>query len=137
MPEGVGYGPQYTASTGLELNIIGDFCYAYSGAIQTTTSLATVLDFETGNFVTKGTFCLTPFLDLTSVGSGGVSIWQLQFNGVTVLLTKADTGSEQQQVNAIVEVLIPPYTKVNLQVKSSSASAGLLQTNVFEGKIYK
>jgi hypothetical protein len=137
MPEGVGYGPQYTASTGLELNIIGDFCYAYSGAIQTTTSLATVLDFTTPGAVIDGTFYLTPFVDLTSVGAGGVTAFQVQFNGVTVLEVKSDSGSEQMPPTNIIEMIIPPYTKVNVQVISSSASAGFFATQIFKGKIYE
>ena len=52
MPEGVGYGPQNTASTGLNLNYIGDYAYAYSGAISCSDSEKELLNFTTGSEVT-------------------------------------------------------------------------------------
>jgi len=54
MPEGVGYGPQYTASTGKELNVIGNHAYAYSGNVSTTSSNTTMLKFTTGNYLFVG-----------------------------------------------------------------------------------
>ena len=119
------------------LEIVGDFCYAYSGAVQTTTSLDTVLNFKTGNFITEATFYLTSFVDPTSVGAGGVMVFQLQFNGSTVLLDKSDTGSEQMPTTNEILMIIPPYTEVNLKVIASSASGGFYATQCVTGKIHR
>ena len=47
MPEGVGYGPQFTASVGKSLNIIGNHAYAYSGAFDNTETDVKIMDFQT------------------------------------------------------------------------------------------
>ena len=55
MPEGVGYGPQDTASTGLNLNVIGNHAYGYSGVLDVGGTETDLLSFETGNFYLVGT----------------------------------------------------------------------------------
>jgi len=56
MPEGVGYGPQNTASVGLNLNVIGNHAYAYGGSLQVADSEITLLEFTTGNYIFFGRF---------------------------------------------------------------------------------
>ena len=135
MPEGVGYGPQYTASTGLELNIVGDYAYAYTGAIAATTSLDRVLDFRTGAYIIDAVFQLSASVDITGLGSGVTTGFQLQFNGVTVLLTKCDSTEEDMLPMVTVRMIIPPYTHVTLDVDSTSTTGSTTQTMV--GRIYK
>jgi len=53
MPEGVGYGPQNTSSTGLTLNIVGPLAYSYSGVVSVAGSLTTMNLFTTGNYITE------------------------------------------------------------------------------------
>ena len=54
MPEGVGYGPQFTASVGKTLNYVGKFVYAYSGNVGVTNSETVLLETATGSHVIKG-----------------------------------------------------------------------------------
>ena len=49
MPEGVGYGPQYTADVGKGLNYIGDHAWALSGKVAVANSDVTLLEFTTGS----------------------------------------------------------------------------------------
>jgi len=110
MPEGVGYGPQFTASTGLNLNYIGRYCYAYSGLVSSTSS---------------GTDLLNQTDDMTYevlLNGNGVQQWQC-------------TGSKQpEQLQNTLDLIIPPYT--NVIVKATSAGGAQTQTATFAGKVY-
>ena len=119
----------------LGLEIMGDHCYAYTGAVPSTTSLDTVLSFTTGNFYTDATFQLCAAVDLTNLGTGTHTGFQIQFNGSTVFLSKSDTGEEDMAPIVEVQLIIPPYTEVTLAIDSTSATGSTTQTMV--GRIYR
>jgi len=120
-------------SLGIELQ--GNHCYAYSGAVTATNTLDTVLDFQTGNYYVDAVFQLTPAIDLSNVGGGVVSVFEIQFNGSTVCLTKSDSSSESMPVISNVNLVIPPYTQVTVKIDSSSATGSA--TQMMTGRIYR
>ena len=140
MPEGVGYGPQNTASTGLSLNVIGSHCYAFSGAFGSVNAEQTMLSFTTGSFYTVGTFTFNGPVRMAYATSGGNAVYQISFNGVVVALGRvvtivANDGPPTQ--NQLQEVIIPPYTEVTLIALCGEDTATELITATFAGRIYK
>jgi len=143
MPEGVGYGPQNTASTGLELNIIGNYAYAYNQvASNNLQSIANTLDFQTGNylFVGKWTVCGTVNNSGVSVG-GGVDQFYLKLNEVTVMSLKTDTGDssagELPPQALTVPIIIPAFTKVEVSAVCTINNAAWILSNTLTGRIFK
>jgi len=135
MPEGVGYGPQNTASTGLNLNVIGDHAYANSGTFGATTSEQTAFDFTTGSYLFVGKIQLNTFIQISNVTVKQAGC-KITFNGVTVaLLTSFD--AEDSSSSQTQKLIIPPYTEVKVTVISSTTAASSLATLVMTGRIYK
>jgi len=135
MPEGKGYGPQSTASTGSELNIIGDHAYAYSGAVASPDSAtpdATLLEFQTGNYVMV---CSVQFVNESTGNS--VRMLEFKFNNNVVMFNKYQivggyAGDISQTHYALV---VPPYTqfKLNFSIDGDTENGYAALT----GKLYK
>jgi len=136
MPEGKGYGPQFTASTGLTLNYIGDHAYAFSGAIGSSTSGATMLNFTTGDEYIRGKFTSNPSTHYATVDSAPTT-FQLSINGEVIGVVKFENNSSDTGGNYwIVNVIIPPHSTILLEMDSSSDDAAFVGTAIFEGQVY-
>lgn len=135
MPEGKGYGPQYTSSVGRSLNYVGKHVYAYSGAHAGNTTPVTALEFTTGSSYIKGVFEIQIALANNS-SSNTVSMSNLKFNSELVANLvagyKGADGITWQPFNAI----IPPYTKVTANLFSDEDQAERFMTMSFTGKVY-
>jgi len=139
MPEGVGYsGSNVVAGAGLELNIVGEFAYAYSGLIAQGSPAVTNLDFTTGNYILVGEIQLNASVDDDDPSTGGSSTCMIKFNGVSISLIKADGELERAPASQTQAVIIPPYTSVNCAVDTGGSGASDQFTSVsFTGKVYK
>ena len=121
------------------LSIIGDRCYAYSGAVAASDSLQTLLDFNTGKGFIVATLTMTATIRMVSgeLGSGYLRGWQLDFNGQTVGLYKADSASSGDNLPTVeTEILIPPLTNVVLTCVDSAATVNWKGTANITGRIY-
>jgi len=137
MPEGVGYGPQNTASVGLELNVIGDFCYAYSGQILIANTTTTCLSFTTGNHVSVVEF--TQSIDAEAIGQGQLIGFIIEMNGVVVTELKEilrDVAGEESVGLLYYRFIIPPYTQVTTKGITDDASDNPF-FHTISGRIYK
>jgi len=134
MPEGVGYGPQNTASAGLSLNIIGDHCYAYAGSTGATASEVTRLKFTSGSYYIVGEFTFNGASSATS--DGNITAFTLTLNGINVSAVKLDTSTEDMPSSIVNPIIIPPYTEVEVLVESDGASASRLTSTLLTGRIY-
>jgi len=130
MPEGVGYGPQNTASTGLNLNIIGKHAYAFSGTIAVGSSLTTMLDFTTGGTYWVGDFRVEGEFD--DVGGSTIQV-KVLFNGETIILAK--TTEDRYGDRPEISLLIPPFTHVQVQV-AQNTGADLDFQAIMIGQVY-
>jgi len=135
MPEGVGYGPQNTASTGLTLNYIGDHAYAYSGGQGMSTADQTALEFQTEGSYLVGNFFFTGATAGGNAG-GGISTFAVTFNGETIMIVKLETGTEAMPTYAKCNSLIPPYTKVKVVVDSDTDAASLKTSASYTARGY-
>jgi len=132
MPEGVGYGPQNTASTGLTLNYIGKHCYGLSGVVTDAASggpNSTLLKFTTGNHYIIADLNMTH-----DMITGNNLFFQITFNGKSVLYLKTDgVPPHQSEVNGYI-LLIPPFTEFEMLFGATGVTVE--GTGFLAGKVY-
>jgi hypothetical protein len=138
MPEGVGYGPQNTASIGLNLNVIGNHAYAYSGAKGADTTEFTLLKFSTGSYYLVGKLTVTGGVQFTSGGiPNGVQVgYELAFNSEIIANYKVDSNDENSPTNYTMPILIPPYTEVQVNTVANADNNEDLISATITGRIY-
>jgi len=136
MPEGVGYGSQFTASKGLELNVIGAHCYAYQSFAASETSTVQ-LSFTTGNYYVVGKIRLAGMIDLATPANGRIATMTVKMNGNVMLISKTDAAEEDMPSSDVVPLLIPPFTVVEVITDSNDTSATYQGTVSLTGRIYK
>jgi hypothetical protein len=136
MPEGVGYGPQNTGSTGLGLNVIGDHCYAYSGAFVASETDTTRLSFTSGSYYVVGEIRLSGMVHLNNPPTGAIAVMTVKMNGQTVLVSKVDGEPEDMPISDVAPMIIPPYTEVGVTVDCDTTSDDFIGTVSVTGRIY-
>jgi len=122
------------------LEIMGDHCFAYSGAIARSTSDQTMLSFTSGNFYAVTELTCFGIVDNTSAGIGGgeTSAFTINMNGTVAFIVKTDTtGSDTTLPNVAVPFLIPPYSEVEVVVVSAATGDGGDAECTIVGRIYR
>jgi hypothetical protein len=137
MPEGVGYGPQDTASVGKNLNVIGNHAYAHSGLIQINTAEVLHLEFTTGQYLLVGPMQFQGATKADDPATGKSSIFTVNFNGIAVAGVKVDSAVEGMPSVINLDFVIPPYTVVVVTCRSPATTAGLDTAVIMSGRIYK
>jgi len=134
MPEGKGYGPQNTASIGLNLNVIGEHAYAYNNTPANQTE-ATVIKFTTGNFYWVGTFQVNMAFGYSD-RSDAISIAKLTMNGEVVSILSCGNATPDAPTFIYQDIIIPPFTEVEVLAKSDQNEAGRIIPIGLTGRIY-
>jgi len=117
MPEGVGYGPQNTASVGLNLNIIGSHAYAYSGGINLNNETKTFIEFRTGNFLLVAGVQTTVKLGGLNVGKRVQT--KISLNATPIMDMGSKIGATTTSFDDIpnpLNIIVPPYSEVKVEV---------------------
>jgi len=132
MPEGKGYGPQFTASIGFGINYIGNHCYAFSGSvINGDGETDTLLEFVTSNSYMMGKF---------EVGFGikanDDSRIEISINGVDVAANQYNNTYEVADTRTF-KLLIPPLSNVKCQVVKVSGTTDIPVFMWIAGKVYE
>jgi len=133
MPEGVGYGPQNTSSTGQSLNIIGKFAYGYSGVTAVDSSLTIMNLFTTGNFVSDISIELNGVF--AQIGQNQIH-FEVKIDDTIVIDTYWEATLDATVLDFPTRLIIPPYTKVQVSLSQASGSDRNMETTI-TGKIYK
>ena len=120
---------------GTGVNYIGNHAYAYNNYVASTTPTAK-LDFTTGGEYMVGQFALGPLINPTDTTDGKKSIAEIKFNSETVITLSSDAAAQDQQTPQTTQLLIPPYTHVQFNVKGQSDSASYTGTASFTGRVY-
>jgi len=121
-----------TAGTGKGLNYIGDHAYAYSGVIQdngTGAANATLLDFTTG-----GTYIVAELNLITDVLINSQRYIDIEFSGESIFKGAWDSSEPMKNLQPLVGLLIPPYTRVVIKWGSSTNQ---LATLTLVGRAYQ
>jgi len=133
MPEGVGYGPQFTASTGLSLNYVGKHAYAYSGGVAINNSSAECLNFTTGKDPIMATFYFT--MDYTSLADAKTAGFTIKLNGLIIAdQNNHISASYEGIIPNKIKFFIPPFTEVVTIGTTNSATANLFYHTII-GKV--
>jgi len=134
MPEGVGYGPQNTASVGKDIHVIGNHAYAYSGQIDLASTEKTLLSFISGNYYFV---CDWQFLyDWTGFSAGESLGFTIKLNEVTIARVELPkSSSEIDSVMRVVPIIIPAYTKV--EILGDTDAGNIYVSGMLTGRIYK
>ena len=136
MPEGVGYASSNViAGTGLELNYVGNRCYAFSGSFGINTSAQTLLEFHTGNKTIEVIVGCCGAVNPGSIGAGSIGLFRTYLNGLEVAQVKIGSSDEAQPTVSEQKIIIPPYTTVKVDyIDTSTNSAYKVQAYV-TGKV--
>ena len=125
-----------TAGTGTGLNYVGDFAYAYSGAISIAQSSPeqTMLKFSTGSATIVGTIQASQ----GSTASTNDMRFTVSFNGEIVgqLLHGGDSQYWGGSFENGMKVIIPPFTEVTVTGYNVSANTGRSSTCSVTGRVY-
>jgi len=136
MPEGIPYASSnVVAGAGLELNYIGEHCFAYNRVAVSTTAV-NQLEFVTGSGYIVGKIQCNGAVDMGNVDRGQVTAFQIQFNGIPILQLKTETETEDYVATVSNDVVIPPYTNVTITADSDGANFGFTSVS-FTGRVYK
>ena len=137
MPEGVGYSSSnVVAATGLDLNYIGNHCFAYGGEFGRATAEQTVMNFTTGSDYIVGELFVSGGI-AGGNGSGGITTFQVKLNGITSIWLKTETAQEDQPSNTRCKLILPPYTTLTVISDSDSTDSTFQTTTAFTGTLHK
>ena len=124
------------AGTGTGLNYIGNFAYASSGAIQTLTTAAPHLNFTTGAEFIVGELQLQGACNIGDVPDGEVVAFVIKVNGEVVAQPKVGTAAEAMPSVEHYKILLPSYSKVEVEVIAAASNTGWKTSASFVGRVY-
>jgi hypothetical protein len=130
-----GSNAQFT-SAGKGLTVVNDYCYAYSGSIDSDTAETTLLEFATGKRLILAKLTGTGATAPSDATAGLISLYRIYFNNIEVMRIKADSGTEDMPTTEIVPLLIPPLTMVKVSVINNSQSSSYQNQSSIVGKLY-
>jgi len=134
MPEGVGYGPQNTASVGKDIHVIGNHVYAFSGVVNVVGSQSaagiTTLLFTSGNYYAK----IKVTFSNTVTSATANEFYLIKMNGVEVYKAENEHAIDTYFNPTVINMIIPPFTTFESLVGSSTD--GYDFTTMIAGRLY-
>jgi hypothetical protein len=124
------------ASTGKGIRYIGNWAYALSGQLDDVSTYATGLEFTTGSGIIKGIFQFDAMVQTSNTAAGDITLFKILINEVSVGITKLDGGQEDQPPTVKIPILLPPFTKVEVQYHGSVNSSDYPTFLRFTGRVY-
>jgi len=129
MAEAEGIPPTASvASVGPGFNYIGSWAYAYSGSSSPGSGPTTVLEFTTGAGLIVGKFELNA--DFAGIGGNNLQI-EIYLNDLKIVYER-DVGNDFVPGDTAYDVVLPPFTKVQVDLGAASGSANVN----FVGRVY-
>jgi len=120
------------------LEIVGDHCFAYPGAIGASSSSVQLLKFTTGNYYVVGTFFGNGSCEASAPANGNLTVFTIKFNGAIISLMKTESGtSTREQMTVRNDLVISSYTEVEVLMQSDANTSDRLVSAVFTGRIYR
>ena len=118
------------------LSVAGDFAYAFSGIHQAAQSTYTMFDFTSGNYTVVGEITVSGAINDASAGVGLTSVFTISMNGTKIMHLKTDTATETMPTAVVVPILIPPYTKFELDAIDNGSTANVETSVSIVGRVY-
>ena len=130
------------AGVGFSLNYVGDepgYAYAYSGAFDNSTSDVKCMDFTTGAHFIVGQFTFNGPARQPASGSpspGSTVAFSLKLDEQNIGVYKVNTTENDQPNQNFQEILIPPFSRIRINLRSLEDGGGELSTVLFTGRVY-
>ena len=131
-------GGSNPSGTGNSINYVGNHAYANSGfftAADTTNGLD-VLAFTTGNSYIVGKLTFNGYAAISEPTYGTDGACEIKFNDEVVATLKNGTASEVMPTNTIIDIIIPPFTKVVVRLEADGTNATVGATVMITGRVY-
>jgi len=112
------------------LTIIGEHCYAYSGAKVTSGTAVNFIEFTTGKHYIVAKLQPVYF----SQGTNNIS-WLIKFNGQDVQYAEVTSGRDYTPFQEIL-LVIPPLTFVEVEVDNLNSGSELAGVSI-TGRVYE
>jgi len=123
-------GPQ------LGLSVAKGFAYAYSGLKQIDDSDVEHLNFTSGDYVFVGDLTMYGPVDVANLALGDISACIVNFNGINLFQVKMDTENEDMTNPMVFPIIIPPRTKVTVNILTDATTADHLTAVSLSGRVY-
>jgi len=120
-----------------QLEIAGDFAYAYSGLQQIAALPVQHLLFTSGNYLFVGEVTFQGAEYDQNVEAGTQSICIIELNDAQILAVKIDTVREAQMNPSVFPLIIPSYTEVSIAVASQHTTTDYFTAVTLTGRIYR
>jgi len=120
------------AGTGTSLNYVGDHCFGYSGQLAIPGSATTMLQFETG-----GQYIVAKVLFQSNNSTADDYTATVSMNDEKVSeVFIQNTGQLYPYGSVPLNLVIPPYTKVEIFMENKSSSSGYTWYATITGRVY-
>ena len=137
MAEAEGIPPTASvASVGPGIRYLGDYAYAYGGLVQINDSAVTHLSFTTGSGIISAKISMTGAVKATDINNGEAVLFICYLNDLAVFNVKLNPKLEGLPGETIMPIIIPPFTKVEVQATSVSTAADYVCSCVLAGRVY-
>jgi len=115
------------------LEIVQDLIYAYSGEVSVTNVVSDLIDFTTGNYVSS--LNVTPS---STTASNDDYIMKIRLNDSLVYQSLFSNTFQSNPYGYFpVQIIIPAYTGVKIQLNNNSSSTGNGWLVSIVGRIYR
>ena len=119
------------ASTGKGIRYIGNWAYAYSGAVTVTNTETDLLNFTSGSGLIDATIQFN-----YAVNSGDDFQYKVYFNDVEVQGYIVANAGQYTSPDNRIKLVIPPFTLVRCTADNIEGSTGRLQIVSLTGRVY-
>ena len=122
------------ASAGKSIRYIGNHVYANSGEVTVTNAVGTLLEFV------SGTGYIPAFWEVSYTQANGAVAsedyaFYLYFNDELIFSAGVNSSSSGAIRNPL-QILIPPFTKVNISAQNQTGTTGHLCYAILTGRVY-
>ena len=128
---GLGSGGSFTGPAEA-LEILGDFCFAYSGIVPIANIEVTMLEFQSGNFTAD-----TKIQFNYPVNVADDYEYIVEMNGTVVQKFVVGSGHTDFEATFPILLIIPPYTQVRCSARNITDTSESDQIVGLTGRIYR
>jgi len=112
------------------------YCYALSGLYTSSTTAAVQLIFNTNSEYIVGCLQLNMPVDDDAPNLANVSACDIKFNGVSIGIISGSSTDAGTNRSVKQELIIPPFTEVELTVDSDGNESDRYGSLLFSGKVH-
>ena len=125
-------GGSNPSGTGATLNYIGNHAYAYSGDVSVDGSATTMVKLQTQGSYVVGTVQVGS----SESGNDDIELILLLNNENIIVQSFSNTFSTSIQGYNEIEVLIPPFSTIELTLKVAGGNPPTICQAMFQGRVY-